>query len=652
MNPSTLSELFSYLPPVMVMIVISFLTGHLIYSGIGYRGKDYKRLTCFFLKLMMGLMIWITLYAFFKTGGMTCFLASIAAAVFYLCFSKGKRRYRPDVRKDIEWKILGLFLLFTSAVFVGILFGWMYNVKTHRLYSIFDYHFYAQISSFLGMYGIEGIRFDFLEPNSVGRFPYHYGMLWLNTLGAGWFGLNHSIALILFATTFFFSISALAFGSLIQVIFPMKKYLPLLGILIWFIGPWGFLQFPVYSIFKPTIGQTLSADPKTTFVFIFLILSFLFYKRRDYVSMIAVWILAPVYYLPTIPVFYASATLTILFLWYRKSINRAEALWSILTMFLVSCFIVVFYFTQKGGLQTSMFNKTSNGHLLSLTHIRGAVGAVLRLWLLLLTTMSPFLILGLTLYKKLKDLLINSIPIVLFVILFLLFSSALFGIYFNVLDAEQYFSKSFIPLAIICMATLLIYATQSGQKWVTGLSLVMIAVALLYSKPFAYNYQNRAEVESNDQLAKRFLLNSNDDIRMAYLNSDCFFKFPDKYNSRLFVPFNYFDYYLDPFISASLDVPDLSDTCVKEFNNPYSLDNLHFRTFSEFLRKQKTNAGFISLNTIREEFIKKYKINVLAWDERIQLPAELSGIIDSTTILYDLIPIHYGTNYYIARLKN
>ncbi|HRP45817.1 MAG TPA: hypothetical protein PLU27_13690 [Ginsengibacter sp.] len=304
-------------------------------------------------------------------------------------------------------------------------------------------------------------------------------------------------------------------------------------------------------------------------------------------------------------------------------------------------------------MNSSMFE----GGMTLFSDFRGTVGAILRLTQLMIVSSIPFIILFILFriidrhkFKIQKEVMIFSV---------LLFctSAITFGIYFNVVDAEQYFSKSFIPLLFILYALVLLYTFCSGSVLIKSLSVGMMVFALFYSRPFVYNYHNRAGLIVNKEVTEKFFqkLNTKDiQLRMAFINSDCFFKFSYRYNSRAYMPYKYFNYFVDPLVNTSLDYPSATDsiTCDKDHGNPYTEENIRDKPFVRFVEHQRQEGDFKTLDDSRIRFIKKFRINTLVWDKNAKLYSGLSNMIDSSTILLDTLPNHHQTEYYIAELKS
>ncbi len=654
----SLSSLLGYYFYVLLAAIFLYAVGHFILSFFNKIANPY--ISAFF-KFILGLVLAIVFYAVLKTGFRTCLLP-IVPILFYIGFSQNisilnfKNNYRI-----INAKGLILLFAFITIAFVGLLFGWVYNIKEQTLYSIFDFHYYAQVSSFLSVYGIESPIFDFLDPKSVSVYPYHFDMLWMNSLLSDLLGTNHMLTLLLVVLPILFGLIAFSVSALSTILFPQNKWILYFGPIIWFLAPWDFLKTKIYSGFSTTIGLAISSDPKAIFVFLFFVAAIICFCKRNYFVAALLLVIMSLLYLPILPGIFAAITLTAGFAVFKKLFSIKEFIAVFCFMILSCVWIIALYYVLQTPLKTSMLEPGMilQKHLAS--RFSGMIGAILRLCQLLATTLSPFILLWIALIWPGRKRYVSSHSKLefAFIIFTALSTTVWYAFFFSVIDAEQYFTKSFLPLLIILLALLILYAINAVNKGLRVFALIIITVSLFWTKPFVYSYQNRHQIRVNMELTKNFMtdhhLQKAKEIRMAYMNDDCFFLFENRYNSRAYVPFKYFNYFFDPFVTASLDMPIVdgvpTSSCVKEYKNSYTVENLRERLFQKYVDTQKLNHTFKDINISRVDFIKAYNIQYLAWDERLSLSPEIAKIIDSSSILKDTVFSYHFTNYYIASVK-
>ncbi len=212
----TLTPVFlNYLLYALIASAVIYSSGHIIRSfRIPADPVDPYR--DFFIKMTIGLIALVVVYACFKANFRTIMAGTLAVTVLYLYWNRQKIIF-PTVSnlKKTEWKpmlfyISGVLFLFSYFYFRAV----SGNGITREAF--IDYPFYAAIGDFLNHHGLETTNFNHINTEGLTPTFYHYFNEWFMALLAFTFNITSLSAYTFIALPV---IWAIAFAGAVWITF-------------------------------------------------------------------------------------------------------------------------------------------------------------------------------------------------------------------------------------------------------------------------------------------------------------------------------------------------------------------------------------------------------------------------------------------------
>ena len=296
-------------PVALLALVCWFLGGGLLRLA---RLPALPLFLSVFLRLVLGLSLLLTGYALVRTTGNTV-LAGLILLLGGMLWQlrRAAAPAGPAVGPGPATGAAALGLAVAVAVgMTALRFPMLYNFGTGYFDAPFlDLAYYAKLTFPLNQQGVETVM---LEPTNVVRpvpVPYHYFELWLNALLEWATPLAPTVSL--FVATYSFMLTLVFFGycTLFEHFEQPRGRVLLLGALCMFLTgillP-GFERSTVLWNNRFALLAYLAVFPKLASVYIFTLLGFALYVRRQLAAAFWAWAVIPVVFISTAPALFGS----------------------------------------------------------------------------------------------------------------------------------------------------------------------------------------------------------------------------------------------------------------------------------------------------------------------------------------------------------
>lgn len=644
-----MSAYFTYYLVLIISLLSYYGIGHvfstLLKLPIREEGSLFRSLT----KVITGLIILVIVSTIIITKGKTLAIAIVPFIISLLLILKSKRKENQPIKtvSKIEIKSILYLLITATVVFFFALDNYLINGIHNSLRLNADYNFYAQISSFIGKHGVETPNYDFIYPNLSYPFPYHYGMIWMNASIAKLTGINYSVSLYLVTIPALLTIAALSASTLIKTIFPNKKYIYLAGILFIIFAPFAIFNFGISSVTTFSLKNNLTTAPKVILVFVLYIYALICWLRQYKTVSLIIFSITGVFYFIAYPALMVAIGITSLYLLWKRMLSKREVQLIISAIVLSLAYTGAFYyFTRQEAAQ--IVNNTSAISYLVENNFRPALSLTARFAANLLIRISPFLLIGIFIYKgKLRKIALH--PISIFTAVMLITSVGLSCYMVQNIDVDQFITRSSTPLLTIFCFIITIKALYEKKYFIKIAAVALILVQFIpnINPLFAY----WGDTYYADKKIVNYIKESTDyskykqKIHIATLNDDKYYRYIFKENTRTFVPFGYLQLITDTFICSPLDL----DT----FDNKIVTDPFFFntRSFYKYVNKQKDNNIISSKEQYQVSFINDKDVDFLVWSDSTNINPAVSKMIDSSSIVKSTVLDHNERLYYIAKVK-
>ena len=591
-----------------------------------------------FKQLFTGLVVLVFITSILRTSFCTVNILFIIPLVFLF--------QQKIIKHDwnIKLNIISKELIFEIMIIIlpGIFFYWQecyfflnessFGFKIPHL----DFNTYSITSQSLIDFGKENRELvsNKLFPNDTnGVSPYHYFELWLN--GIFYFIFKISPLKTLFFITYPLLKTTVFLGIVSAVMLKVHKitWALLIGLSLMFISGVFISVFENHELTKYYVGYTQSGPltwgRKYLPIYIFSVISLLYFLKSNYKASIAAILCCPVVSIGTVPSVISIIFLIILIHYFR---TKQISIIIFSTIYLVSFLLFFKVFTIKStsnyvnnyALYIQILNDLTNFNLYKKLFFN-FIFPLLRVFIFI----SPYLFIVLLFsLKKLNRLIVFLLAF----IFFLSFLGAIYGSLFNgVLDSGQLlFNILPIVNTVLIGVFVLIIEYRLVLTSIFLITLVPLQVLNIQSETtiFAPEMYNRQSDEFKLKCLRAFQKNNESKI-IGYLNE------PECYtNGAIWSMYNNPCYFLTLSNNGAYFVDinpfDLKSETNNDLYNRSFIDKFEIKIFMKKILNQKKSEKL----SIQEIFIKKYDIKYLyiRKNSKIQMKSLETLKIKSTII--------------------
>lgn len=615
-NPSYIN----YLLYSLLSIALIYLTGHLI---IGTVYTNTNKNVLLFLKLFVGYVVTISLFAIIWTSGNTIFLFSLLLLLIML-YEKiwyQKKNISVNIKNLGKAEIKQLLVLILFIVgFYSLTYYVFFNNGIGNIWC--DYPVYANITRNITQTHIEGA---FVLPELMTTEKYHFGDIWTNVIFSLFFRANYLYIYLLVVIPFFATIIFQGGLAIIEAIGIKNWFIYFtLGLLILFIKP-----MTIYV--NSNIYFSFIDYPKLGVVYLFFIASIILFIEKRYLLGCLAMLALISFYTPAAPGVIGGLTATVLFLYYKREIKIRNRNRYVIYIILSIVFYVIFYYLVNEG---TFSNSPQTDHSFAWVLwfvLKKSLAYILSFVLGILVLFGIYLV-----FRIRSDRLIDSKTQVLFIgVMAGLFSSIFIGGLYSIISIEgSQIIKVYAPvLSILYFFIVVKLSCQISIIKAKTLSLIILMVFILNS---LYNNSAFYFGGGNDDWEKinpehyEYLneLINHDNREFAYLRNYSNQRLSTNHLYRLYMfpPMHkiiHFSGVYRPFCLSVYDIPDAI---------PPEYDDRHLSLFYQYVQGQKERNNFISLSQSQIQFIKDYNIGYLIVERNALLSLELINLTDKKIV--------------------
>lgn len=617
---------FEYLFYSIISFVIIYFTGNYTLKILKINTKISS--FNFFLKVLFGIIVTVTLYSLFQTQGNSVnYIAFILLTCIYFL-----NKYKKEEPIFMQGKKYLYLIISISILSISYLAMYYFFVVKSNLAVFGDNHFYSLLAHNLNTYGIESDQMDWTKP--VYTNSYHYTEQWFTAFFAKIYSINTLYSYYFIYTPIFITLIIFGALSLFEFI-NFKKYHIILGII-------ASLLFIFIQIFdNPFNSKTILAhlfyvgyplfNIKYILVYVIFISSIIFLKLKNYnLAFCMVLFVVPLY--PTIlPSLMTGLFFMFFYLFVQKIINKKDLIIFLSSIFLITLLYILFYYFQKKH-PNIPWNKEM------WEQFYDSFYKISKLFIVLIFGLIGFLIIYFYTIKKIKTnnqtekfhYYFNNYTLINSAFIFIVSGCLIVFIIFPVVntlthDSFQLLSIFIIPIytiSVFLIILLLIKHKNTIQKYSIVLGIFLYFILLTIKNPsYSLNMYAHPYLEmdcDNNYYKKIQLLTAKDNNpRFAYYR---------KYNKEmafylktyLFMPDNRIVHFHNNYMPLCLNPDEMP------IDIDYRFGNKNEHAFYRFYlnEKDKKSKELITLN-----FLKKHQIEYIILENNYLCPEFLEPFI-------------------------
>lgn len=620
----------------MVMILIKFASSFIACLTIVYLfgylliGRIYnnKIVESVFLSLVASISLIVLVYACYMTLFRTVLLG-IGIPMLGIAYYQINTLKKSSISLIVILKSLKLLAIPTILILIITIVNYVDFSSNYLCTPHPDYCFYSRVSDYMGLFKLENCQFDHLNPNMMGYVPYHYFDLWLNGLFTQIFGFTNLITFVLITYPL---LQVIVFVGIYTVLnlYGFKNKFSLAVIFMFITG--------VYFQFYATIpflehmvtfpGMNILKSPKILPIYIYLLLSFYFYKNNSFEQFILSILFLPFVYITTAPSVFCSISIIILINYYFKR-NPKSTMLLIALVIIATLYLFLFYYFN-GDHHSGHISEMNYNVFFSFQYIKTCINIGVGSSIQLIILFFPIIIIPLLLKVKIKNTNLscmydNNYAYILYGLI-CLSSLVIWALFHNILDSVQFFTNIAMPILSFLTILLIVHflSNLNNQKYQHIFCVYLVILFFL----------NKREYD----IFKSQRINEN-----HLLKVETYFKNDIKNNLGVFIR-NSSDY--NNIFSKSINANTLGNytalfnphsqlVCLSVFdilpNTPgfesFITKNIQSTTFFKFVSMQKKNNTFKNIETSQIDFIKKNKIDYAILGLNVKLSTEFKKMI-------------------------
>ena len=621
---------FFYFPLLLLMIVSTYLLGHVFLTTINKR--KLPSYFSFFFKSIIGYLIIIFLYSLIKSKGITIHgLLTIPFILLIITFKKDKY---------FQVKSTGnKFSVFYFAIPIALIFFfqtlYFYNPFTGISYSLdTDNFYYANIGSFIQQIGIENRFLDWINGDSAKPEIYHYADTWLVAIFAE-FGLPSAKTITLVVNAFFYFQLYLGALSILEIKTEINFFKSIFALSIFFISCF-FINYEDFTFFG--YGCVTLVYPKLALITVYLLLSFYFVVQKQYYLLLFSLLSISVIYVALMPPILIGFTLFIITMWLFKKVNSNTSLIFGLILFVFSISFIIYFKTIFSQIDPRLVleeKEKLSVIAVVISKIKDIVYTFLFNYFYFLKQIIPYLLLTGFIYIANAKSRQTTLTLSLFYIFLLLGGMVVFGLRYNYLDSIQFYQNLAYPLTGILGFYYLceILFTEIKYKTISRAFVLILLVFNLYSSFQYLKKMHEFNMVYNISKDKKYvnevmhLVSTEKNPRFAVAKGKADYKtIYDKAYTNTLNPFigNKINTYMPTSITV-FDIPLSEKVEYAEMEKTW-IDN---SALNFYIQKHKQEKDTTKLQI---QFLKANKIQFLEMAKNYKIPSEINEIIDTMVI--------------------
>lgn len=616
-----------------------YLVGHLLLT-LFYKNSTNQ----LFYKLVIGVVLIPTIYAIYKTNGIT--ILSLNVVVLSM-FMYHKRKMFFINSTSCFWK---QFLVFDKGVIAtNIALVVFYLIQLNSMFDLSsnitlaldkDYSYYARISGYLRDFGVENRNIEYFLNEKGDISTYHYSELWLSAFINSLFGIHTQYTLYIITYPLLLSI---VYSGLVPLIIQVEQLVKnstinIKSSFVTYFLPYLFFTFSMFTILYPNNIEILKMDiwtssilsmPKLINIYIFGICILLSLLKNNFYSVSIFACLLGISYTTVVPSLFSAIFLYLIYKIVFDKLNILEAIYSFYPIIVTSILMFVLYtfFGERDSALPSLFEIIDNYN--SFTSFKTAVNVFGKTIIQILITSSPIIFLFYFLRRKIKS------QFYIFLLLITLTGLMVYATLHQMHDAVQLWSNIYMPMINLFAFSLLILGflyTSNKFSVIKLFILIIFLVGLVYRYPYRNSPQTLLlkKVKSFSVKSPRFAF-----IKEQEDYNDYFSNFEQVYIGSTYNLMRVFD---------PLYIVCLSTNNINVENE--KLNRFNKNTTFEKYKEQLQSSG-LSLNheEAQIKFIKEYNIDYLLSYKYRDLPIHLQPYFENQSIGYvDGFSIHKRIN--------
>lgn len=352
MAPESILDLLYYALSPIIISCLFFFVG---YAIINLLRIPFKEHFAGFFVLFTGYVSMNVLTALWFTKGITVMALMMLLFVFFVIYLKQKNQIFSTAFQPIKI-IPNLLTIILLNLIWGLIFTIAYSfyIADIEFVRIFypDNYFYALVGDTIKGTGQENVfgNINFNPNFEGGTSPYHYFMVYQNTLHRHLFGLNAIFTFLISIPISFAVLSSLLLISVMQDVFPQKyKYSILVALSVLFLFGSGFNLVPFDYDERGNFSMNIinHVSPKFLPVLICITLASWALYCKQYVLFIFPMLLLAIFSFLFLPVVLWTLPLVCGLLFLFKKTTRSEMLFSLGTSLITLVALVLFYATTN-----------------------------------------------------------------------------------------------------------------------------------------------------------------------------------------------------------------------------------------------------------------------------------------------------------------
>jgi hypothetical protein len=506
-------DLFRSFSVLTITSLIIYFAGHLLYSFFTLHQRNkYKS---FFIKIAIGLISTIILFAIVRTRFATLYTGVIIAFLF----NKRIRTARNFVEnlKSIEYQPFIYYFISLIIITLGAVALFYFD---NRLFTHHDLAFFASLGSSLHEYGIETINTDSIMIGKSDAVLYHYFNEWWVALFMYFVNLPSLKILLILVLPLFVAVLSSGSLSLANDFITGESQLKKLFISWTFLLIPGLFSFIFHSITHLSIKSDYSIIEggivimKVKIVLILLLLFLTDLKINLKESNFFTISLIPLFWNTLIPVFLGAYILYIIYALVNKKSLRFKSLFQLLIPIIYIPIHLMLINLITTRTEISLLNHDDYSLVNYLSAIYSNTGYIIKTLILYILPVSCIFILTVRYFDKIYSNFTQRVSfldsehsiIILFSILMFLAAIFSFGILRSLFNARQIIMNLFYPFINILLFLILLILLERKRNWITpilaaGYILIFLHAFIFRSGSFfqTKDYYNRFSFFSQKQ---------------------------------------------------------------------------------------------------------------------------------------------------------
>jgi len=625
-----------YILSIFFLTILSYLLGSVLlkFSKIEISNRPSN----FFIKIVLGILFIVPLYALLKTNGNSILLGIPLLYFIAWFYNNGKK-----TDYSFDWKLLlGLFgiQLIFLLLFRFIVFPYEELIPN-------DFLFYGAISDYLSQFGYENSSMNIFNPEGVKI--YHYFNEWFAAIFSDILDLPGSLSLVFIIYPFVYSLMFIGVWAIVTLFKPKWSNLKVLvAVILFFLVNqfWGGASVPsVMEIkgisFRPASLFLTANYIKLSILIVLFLAAIIFYKTKNYSFLYFSLLIMPFKWATTLfGIFGGLILYAIYFFVKQKKINYS------LLIQLIAAIIFFFSFYKVNSLIFPS-NTESSSHsnlIFTFLDIKEALLIFPKIIVSRLFYFSLFLLILVLNWKKLMELYKQKeFKLKQYVLIFLMFfSSAMFGnmIFHFQLDSDQIFGNIIDNVFLKVISFLLIVYTLDSVR-TKAVIFIFLFMNVVQFNVYLKEKSSRIDYSVNERLSN-FIGTEKATFALHLIASPDESKYK-KISQTVYPPLTSIRSFNRSYFPQNISILDRAEYYTDDIRDSIQFNGL--KNESSFFKFCTLNSSLSGISNVKYEYLKQYKFDFLIY-ENGSLDGDLVKLlkVDDLLVLDEL-------NVSVAKLK-